>query len=514
MKFVHVARSSSRTRGGENVAYLIGDDWDDYTFRTLFKLLIFDRQQRRYEIGDVKILSRGMNGGRVQVPDTFETLPPLYCSLGQTEGYYEQLTSLPDQLGDRILNGLRDCVQNPQIFFSFRAETGFQKSLLRIVPETSIVTTFRRALKNQVPLTSFAFAYTFPDAAGRESPTIRFSIEPGSMPPTNVHVIIGRNGAGKTRLLGNIAKELCRPLASEPDTNSGTVAFEPVGPERLTFGLDERFANLVTVAFSAFDPFDPPVLEGTSKGDIRYAYVGLKTLEPVHHVAGAEQYYVPKDTDGFTRDFETSLASCSSEPRLSRWREAIETLESDPSFAELRIAASFKGQRSISALAQSFSKLSSGHKIVVLIITRLVELVDEKTLVLLDEPESHLHPPLLSSFIRAVSALLTLRNGVAVIATHSPVVLQEVPQSCVWVLRRSGQTVAAERPQIETFGENVGVLTREIFGLDVTASGFHQLIASKIGEHDRDYNAVINSFGNQIGSEGRAIALALSKKQN
>ena len=110
-----------------------------------------------------------------------------------------------------------------------------------------------------------------------------------------------------------------------------------------------------------------------------------------------------------------------------------------------------------------FGKLSSGHKIVLLTVTRLVETVEERTLILLDEPEAHLHPPLLSAFVRALSNLLIDRNGVAIIATHSPVVLQEVPRNCVWKVRRTGRHVNAERPEIETFGENVGVLTRYPF---------------------------------------------------
>lgn len=112
-----------------------------------------------------------------------------------------------------------------------------------------------------------------------------------------------------------------------------------------------------------------------------------------------------------------------------------------------------------------FGRLSSGHKIVLLTITRLVETVEERSLVLIDEPETHLHPPLLSAFVRSLSGLLINRNGVAIIATHSPVVLQEVPRSCVWKVRRSGRVTEVERPEIETFGENVGILTREVFGL-------------------------------------------------
>ena len=155
-----------------------------------------------------------------------------------------------------------------------------------------------------------------------------------------------------------------------------------------------------------------------------------------------------------------------------------------------------------------FRGLSSGHKIVLLTVTRLVESVEERTLVLIDEPEAHLHPPLLSAFIRALSGLLINRNGVAIIATHSPVVLQEVPRECVWRLRRSGDAVAAERPQIETFGENVGTLTHEVFGLEVTDSGFHRMIADAVSVH-RSYDEVLAAFNGSIGSEGRALVQAL-----
>ena len=94
---------------------------------------------------------------------------------------------------------------------------------------------------------------------------------------------------------------------------------------------------------------------------------------------------------------------------------------------------------------QIYRGLSSGHKIVLLSITKLVENMEEKTLVLMDEPEAHLHPPLLAAFVRALSDLLINRNGVAIIATHSPVVLQEVPRSCVWKIVRHGRAEGEER---------------------------------------------------------------------
>jgi hypothetical protein len=91
-----------------------------------------------------------------------------------------------------------------------------------------------------------------------------------------------------------------------------------------------------------------------------------------------------------------------------------------------------------------------------------------------------------------------------VIATHSPVVLQEVPRSCVWRLRRVGEFVFAERPQLETFGENVGALTQEIFGLEITASGFHQVLTTNLDPNE-SYEHNVRRYGGQLGSEARAL---------
>ena len=152
--------------------------------------------------------------------------------------------------------------------------------------------------------------------------------------------------------------------------------------------------------------------------------------------------------------------------------------------------------------------MSSGHASVLLIITQLVAKVEEKTLVLFDEPESHLHPPLLSAFVRALSDLLDNRNGIAIIATHSPVVLQEIPKSCVWKIERTRKITNSFRPNIETFGENVGVLTREVFGLEVIKSGFHKLLTEEVAT-GRSYDEIVSKFNNQIGTEAKILLKTL-----
>jgi hypothetical protein len=63
-------------------------------------------------------------------------------------------------------------------------------------------------------------------------------------------------------------------------------------------------------------------------------------------------------------------------------------------------------------------------------------------------------------------------------------------------------------PPIETFAENVGTLTRKVFGLEVTQSGFYRLL--KDSANGRDFSDVLSEFNEQIGAEGRALARAFT----
>jgi hypothetical protein len=175
---------------------------------------------------------------------------------------------------------------------------------------------------------------------------------------------------------------------------------------------------------------------------------------------------------------------------------------------ELECLLGMDDRDAIRAAAEKAERMSSGHSIVLLTITKLVDTVEEKTLVLLDEPESHLHPPLLSAFMRALSELLYSRNGVAIIATHSPVVLQEVPKSCVWKLTRFRAEGRSDRPERETFGENVGILTREVFGLEVSKSGFLEMMQRAV-DAGGTFDCIVASYGGQLGAEAKAILLSL-----
>ncbi len=493
-------------QSAKKAVFLIEDRWDDWAkFRTQFQMVVFDLFGKQFEPGSVKIGEFGLKSSREVKPGhripklerMFNALDDCYFSLGQNETYYETLNQLPDNLQKDILLGLKDCAYDLKLFDKAIDEEVMQESLLRDVKEENVRNRLHRLARGDAKLTEFHFKYIFPAmGSDTEPPVLDFHVLPNSMPPTNVHVLIGRNGVGKTYCM----QHLSRTLLGE--SNSGN----PVG-ELLPIGdnlKDWSFAGLIAVSFSAFDNFDLPQVE---KPSIRSAMIGIRQSS----VDGEENVSIAKTPKQLANDFRNSFKLCRHGLRAGRWRSAVATLENDPLFAEARITdlLKLKDETWGDLAVKTFSRLSSGHAIVLLTITRLVELVDERSIILLDEPESHLHPPLLSAFIRSLSNLLMSRNGVAIVATHSPVVLQEVPKSCVWMLRRTGSISNVDRPMHETFGENVGVLTREVFGLEVTNSGYHTMLRNVIENQPFGYDIVVRKFNDQLGAEARAIVQGL-----
>jgi predicted ATPase len=490
-------------------ACLVQDNWDDYSFRTYFELIIYDENGKRHDIGGVKIGQFGLTKEqrRPVLPPQFDELDDSFFSLGQSDKYYETLNSLSARIKAQVMKGLKDVVADISLFERALKEAVTKDSLLRSVSSLTVRNQFRRLVEGGARLSRYNFSYTTAPSrrgSGALPFSLLFEVEPQSMPPTNIHVLIGRNGVGKTHTLN----QMTRSLIGENTTPNQFGAFSSDETTENT----ELFANLVSVTFSAFDEFTPLRERKDATAGLKYSYVGLKRL------SNKEDSEPSAKTPNMLRtEFVKSAYACLKGFKRERWQRSMQMLETDPIFKEAEVASLINDNTLANTpdsaefqkeARQLFDRLSSGHKIVLLTMTRLVETVEEQTLVLLDEPEAHLHPPLLSAFIRALSDLLVYRNGVAIIATHSPVVLQEVPKSCVWKLRRNGEEAVAERPEIETFGENVGVLTREVFGLEVTQSGFHRLLQSTV-EENLPYKATLKKFGDELGAEARAILRSL-----
>ena len=499
--------------------YLRRDNWDDYSFRTTFSVSYCKNTGETISIGQVKIAVQGMEPQKKEMPGSITTIEPAiifhlipkqfsklddtYFSLGQDESYYANISALGDSKRVEILTSLQDVAFNLDHFQKVRSERAMGTSLLRSIGSNAVTEQLHRIATGGARLTKYNFSYTVQSTESEQSAShLSFAVDPHSNPPTNIHVLIGRNGTGKTTLIKNMIHSI-----RHHDNSHGSFEYDRVG----RISNHAKFSNVLCVAFSPFDNFTEV---DTQESEIPYSYIGLNK----------------QDGDllqSIEKQFLDAFSSCMMNARKRMlWLKAIDILKSDITFLETSLD-SIVSNETISGsedsilskkehIKQIFSKLSSGHKVVLLIITCCVDKIVEKSVVFMDEPENHLHPPLLSALIRALSDLLIDRNGVAIISTHSPVVLQEVPNSCVYSIRRLDQKLIAERLPIKTFGASIGALTNEVFGLEVTDSGYHKLI-SDAAKTTNDYELICDQFDNQLGTEAVMLLrtlLALHKSED
>lgn len=507
----------------QNVTILVKDNWDDwFTYETQSFMYYVDSNGSLHEIGTVKIGQKNMKKGQrsVQIPDIFNSLPADCFSLGQSDFYYENINHLGDVLREEILSGLHDLAYYPELYNEVRNLEVTRISLMRDVSHFTVTRQYRRIAKGNARLTEYEIKYTYPmiDDENQEPVELTFNVIPESNPPTNIHVVIGRNNVGKTYLIKNILSSI---YSIDDGIDHGVLRATNDITGRLVKSTTQAFANVLCVSFSPFDDYSGIVLRLMKKKAMPFTYIGINQgvasrWDYANNETLSNRAQVMSLSEVLREDFGNALEDCLRTKRKFQMLDmALPILEADPIFANSELKALINSSRfyrdktSYKNDAQRiFQRLSSGHQVIMLTLVQLIAHLTERTFVILDEPENHLHPPLLAAFVRALSELLINYNGVALIATHSPVILQEVPRSCVWRLNRNGSEVNVSRLEIESFGATIGELTREVFGLEVRQSGFHKMLAEEV-DKGLSYAEIINVFNGELGDEALALLQTL-----
>ena len=491
----------------KNTIFLNTDNWDDFCFKTTFHAIYCDEKGINHELGTIKIGKTGMgDGGRISeyLDSEFESLPDGFFSLWQTAEAYKRVIDCEKKCHFKILKALKDIAYDPSLYDRYTYEKVLVSSLFRDVSHSLYIRQFRRIASGNAVLTPFNFSYLIEnDNQFIDSCSLNFSVSPDVMPPTNVHAIIGSNGIGKTTLIKQMIKSICKN-----DNKYGMFRYADTGETE-----EGNFENVICISFNPFD--DYAEIEYCSKN---FKYIGIKKeYEPYDIDAYEDGHSELSLLDDIKNTFIDSLKKCLVDyTKRDDLREILEMLETECNF----LSTNYKFELDIDKLALDdlhsaemfFNQLSAGHKVVLSIIARCIDVLVEKSIVFIDEPENHLHPPLLSSLIRGISKMLIKRNVVAIISTHSPIVLQEIPKSCVWHLFREGTTLYAERPSIETFGTNIGVLTNEIFGYEVKMTGFNMMLQNAVDKYN-DYDDVLSEFNYQLGDEAKSIVRIMLKQK-
>lgn len=489
---------------------LRSNGWNDWGFLTTFSLFCYIEDGETLELGNVKIGKKGIllpidytNTIRIPLDNEFNFLDEQYFSVGDSEYYYKQLYKLGvknKSIKNDILECLKDIVQNIDIYENNKNEATMQHSLMRSSSMKTIKDVYYRILTTgKEELTPYNFSVTLKNEINNRK--MSFWVSPNDLPQSNIHTLIGRNGVGKT----NFFKSIISTLSNDKKNVDLNIIenFEGI----------EKISSVLAISYSIFDTTLP---KNNIFGNIPYRFIGFnKKLD----ISKEQDLKEDKDLDtqslqyvmeNFICDeFIDSVIYIQNHTFLNNLvKKCINTLNSDPVFQSLNVHGWMSKENQIEDIRKIFKKLSSGHRVVLLTLFKLIINIEANSIVLIDEPEQNLHPPLISSFIQAILNILKERNAMAIIATHSPVIVQECSADSTWILNRSGKSIKIERPTIKTFGANVGEITYDVFDLEVEKSGYMKVI-SDIIEKSSTFEEVINKFNNKVGGESERIITSI-----
>lgn len=459
---------------------VLTDNWDDYNFETLHHLCLFKKNGDKVVLGDVKILQRGVQS--TKLPDEFSNLGGDFFSLGQDEDYYKNMREHLPKTHRRVLEALNDVVVKPQLLDEIETTSGFRNSLIRFNDAKICLRDGQAILNRQPREKGYEFTYTgdIPGAAAGVS--IDVDLQPEDHVPGRILAIIGRNGVGKTQFLAKLARDLATPQRVSKETNDQVeLAFEPSRP---------LFSRVIALSFSAFDRFQRP----EPKEFFSYIYCGVRD-----------------DSGGLSRKLLEArhlqyLKRIQEHGRVSDWERHVANVMGIPK----RIVSI---DRTVEELEQGLTpSMSSGQSILMYFISAALAYLKGGSLVLFDEPEIHLHPNAVALLMQTLQALLKQFDSYAIIATHSPVVIQEVPRKRVVRFEREGNITSAYPLGQESFGENIAELTRLVFET-VEIPNFYKQTLKDLA-NDFTFDEVSEMFDDQLSLHATAYLASLYEDGN
>ena len=463
------------------------DNWDDYSHRVQFHLSYIDANKINTRLGALKILQRTSADGEpieiamaTQLPKEFFELDEHFLSLGQEDDYYKTLYKLFGANSGEILVALRDIAWLPALAADFEPTTAFRNAMMR---ENGAHRARRFGAAWAVGETvtgKLAFTY-FGSIEGADTDVeATFAFDRKDHVPGRIVGIIGRNAVGKTRFLASLGADLAQI--------SRTSVERLVEREKRFPQGRPLFTRIVAISYSAFDRFKRPALDSSSS----YVYCGIRNdkggLSLTSLVKAYRQNQARIRNRGIQADWirymQTILGDLSTNLTESLQAE-IDNPETDDNILSL---------------------LSSGQSILAHFVTALLAWIQPNSLVLFDEPETHLHPNAVASLFLVLSEILNEFDSYAVVATHSPVVIQEIPAKRVLLFTREQNVTVANPLLLESFGESVTELTKHVFET-ISVESVYRRTLKELAQFETP-SQVIERFDRGLSLSAQAYLLA------
>ena len=428
---------------------LVSDDgWSDGYAHLQFNLYYFHGARDYDSYGLVKIIKREStmecsethhyyvkNDG---MPDEFLRLPADFCSLGQDEDYYKKIKRRFGDDYESVFLALNDAAVFAQIDDTFR-NTDYYSCLIRENEAERLVREALLILQGRDVTDRYRFKYRFKPKYADNDIEFDFNFrDETKLMPRRIYAVIGKNGVGKSLFVTQLPLDLS-------DQNS--YAFSPAKP---------ILSKVISIANSTFDDFR----RANNTAKLNYFHFGLTKS------VGDGQ--MPKSKDDFISELLAATKKIRLYKRVAHLKNVLSKLVFTEAIEDLFVVVR-KDERDVldidtAKLSELMKKMSSGESTLLYLFMCLEAEMRFDSLLLLDEPETHLHPDAIAELLSALDDMLEEYQSCCVMVTHSPLLVRELTSDCVYVMEREDKMVILRKPGVETIGSGLNTITDDIFG--------------------------------------------------
>lgn len=351
----------------------------------------------------------------------------------------------------------------------------------------------KKAIKKVLDDNIYEIKYLFIDS-NEEKGTLTFRKTKSSFLPMRVYGIVGGNGSGKSYKINQIIRNHL-----EEDNNFSQIIHFSLSPvdDKIIYNKnvilrDEEKDNEGDVIYEkiGISLINNPQLSEVIEKLNRLSDVSKTTNSPFSNIKNflVEKYsYNEKNSDKNLKG-DIVIKDCfiwyiqnilldlvSSEVDFELWKKSLDFFSFEGWVNDIQ--GIFNSNREIEEENfKKLSELSSGQATILLYITKLVKSINKGSLIIFDEPETFMHPPMMKAFIRAVSHITDAKNAFCLVATHSPVIIQEIPHCNVYKLNTDYQV---SEIGYKTYGQNLDSLYKNVYGIEFEKTGYNELLVTR-----------------------------------
>lgn len=448
--------------------------WDDSGVSSWFDMFWHSEDGKAEHLGHVKIIHKTRMENQWEegkkyktadyLPSDFSTLEGIGVSLGQSQKYYDNLKKIfPNDYRD-VLWALQDCAIYPMCEEEYNEHPQFHSLIRdnagRILREEKFI------IEGLSPEEWYKFSFSYNPGYGDENLTLSFSFSQEISFSNRVYAVIGENGVGKTQFMTQFPMQYAK---------KNVMAFQPHLP---------IFSKVITVSTCLYDDIKEPLANDL----FNYSFCGIRWKEL-------------EDGTNRTNTIQNHLATALKEiERLDNVRQTQNILKSllpnridDTMFYEKKIEKRSTILFNKEKFLELITTASSGECNLLISFCDILAQIRYDTLLLWDEPETHLHPRAVTLLMNALYELLDSFKSYAIITTHSPLIIREILAENVYIIKRDGNNPICGKICRESFGGSIDDLTEDIFGTATTKSYYHHHIA-KMASRMMSYEEIMTQL--------------------